>query len=74
MSGLPTNIDDIPIVMTQQEVADFLRINIRTLKRWRNEKSDFPKGVNMGVNLVVFRKEEVLAWFNKLRNDLINQI
>ena len=59
-------IKELDVVMTQQEVADLLKINIRTWKKWRATKPDMPEGISMGSN-VIFRTDEVLDWLEKQR-------
>ena len=54
---------EIPILMTAEEVAKLLQVSVRTLKRWQQKKLyGIPAPANMTERLVLYRKDDVLAW------------
>jgi len=63
----PTSIDDVAVVMTQQEVADLLRVDVSTIKRWRKSRADFPEAIAMSYRVILFRKDEIFAWIETMK-------
>jgi hypothetical protein len=61
----PTDVDKLPIIMTQQEVANLLRIDIRTLKKWKGTIRGFPSTISVNARTILFKRDDILAWIDK---------
>lgn len=56
---------ELPPYSTSQEVAEFARLSVPTLNRWRAEGKG-PKATRFGARAVRFKREDVLAWIDSL--------
>jgi hypothetical protein len=63
-SGENPQVEDEPL-MTEAEAARFLRVSVRTLKRWRLEGSEGPPVAGYVGRSPRYRRSELLAWIRR---------
>lgn len=61
ISGVPAGESKNSDLLTLQEVSDWLRIPVATLRYWRHMGTG-PKSANLGGRRVRYRRSDVLAW------------
>lgn len=54
-------------LLTQEQLADELGIQVSTLRRWRGEGTG-PKPVRLTYHLVRYRRADVNAWISERAN------
>lgn len=58
-------VDDLPELMTRQELAEFTGISVSTLARWAVEPRQGPALTKLGGHTVRYRRADVLAWLEQ---------
>jgi excisionase family DNA binding protein len=61
-------IPDSNRLWTIKDLADFLRVPVDTIYKWRSA-AEGPRGLRVGRN-VRFREADVLAWLETRRDDI----
>jgi predicted DNA-binding transcriptional regulator AlpA len=51
-------------ILSLNELSKVLRVDRRTLYRWRDEQEDFPPAYHLGEQSVVYMREDVLKWLD----------
>lgn len=59
--GAPQSLDRLPAVVTEQELAELLGVQVERVRRWSHTGRG-PKTFKIG-NLRLVRRESLLAWF-----------
>jgi|GEM_PF-3417903 len=57
---------DYPVNMTQHEVADFFRVDVGSIKRWKR-KDGFPTGTYVTSRTLLFDREEIFEWLDAMK-------
>ena len=55
------------VTMNTNEVAKFLKINVRTLKRWISQ-GNFVQPIRISANRSLFYKHEIIDWLEGKRD------
>ena len=54
---------EYPVNMTQHDVADFFRVDVASIKRWK-KKDGFPVGTYVTARTLLFDRDEIDDWIN----------
>lgn len=55
--------------LSNQQTAEFFKIHVATLKRWRADKTmNFPEPVMIGRRKIFFKRDELTKWINSNKN------
>jgi len=57
---------EYPVNMTQHDVADFFRVDVASIKRWK-KKDGFPVGTYVTARTLLFDREEIFAWLDSMK-------
>ncbi|WP_315551283.1 helix-turn-helix domain-containing protein [Microbacterium aurum] len=60
-----TAFEDLPDLMTRQQVAEYTQTSVPTLARWAME-SKGPRSLKLGATAVRYKKVDVQAWLDSL--------
>lgn len=55
---------ELPPVMSPKTLAEYLDVSITTISRWRATKIGPPYFESKGLNMIRYRREDVLDWIN----------
>ena len=64
------HIDDVPLLMTQDELTDLLRISYSVLYRWKKRGVPVPKPIRIGDggrSFMRYHKNDVMEWLESAR-------
>jgi predicted DNA-binding transcriptional regulator AlpA len=58
---------EYPVNMTQHEVADFFRVDVGSIKRWK-KKDGFPSGTYITSRTLLFDRDEIFQWMDSMKD------
>lgn len=58
------------VSLNTEQVARYMKVDPRTIRRWRKEYDDFPQGKRAGDNSLSFPAEKIVEWKFLHRNDV----
>jgi len=57
------------VYVNQVQAAQILGIAVPTIKKWRKLYDDFPKPRKVSQSAVFFKKDEIIDWMEKRREE-----
>jgi len=57
------------VYVNQVQAAQILGIKVPTIKKWRKKFKDFPKPYKISERAVHFKKDEIIDWMEKRREE-----
>ena len=56
---------ELEVMLTETELAEYLKVHRTTLWRWRSELKAFPKPVRLGRKLIRWKKSQIDSWLSR---------
>ena len=66
-----TDLDQLPIYITIEEVTDLLRVDRGTVYKWGRKYPEFPKPIKLGEGrgFTRYKKSDLVEWLNSHQAD-----